>query len=44
MQLSGDVRMIIDMSMSMKMGDNDANIEVSQTYTGNRTVTLTTSR
>jgi hypothetical protein len=42
LHLSGEVRMIVDMSMSMKMGDNEQSMEISQTYTGNSTVTLTT--
>jgi hypothetical protein len=42
LHLSGEVRMIVDMSMSMKMGDKAQSMEVSQTYVGNQTITLTT--
>jgi len=42
LHLSGEVRMIVDMSMSMKMGDNEQSMEISQTYVGNQTLTLTT--
>lgn len=41
--LSGEVRMITDMSMDMKIeGQGERSMEVSQTFTGNQTVTLTT--
>jgi len=42
LSLSGEVRMIVDMSMSMTMGDNEQSMEISQTYVGNQTITLTT--
>lgn len=42
LSLSGEVRMIVDMSMSMKMGDNEQSMDISQTYVGTQTITLTT--
>jgi hypothetical protein len=42
LSLSGEVRMIVDMSMNMKLGDSDQSMEISQTYVGNQTLTLTT--
>jgi hypothetical protein len=42
LQLSGELRMIVDTSMSMKMGDNEQSMDISQTYVGNQTLTLTT--
>jgi hypothetical protein len=42
LHLSGEVRMIVDISMSMKMGENEQAMEVSQTFAGNQTITLST--
>lgn len=42
LHLSGEVRMIVDMSMNMQMGEKAQSMEVSQTYVGNQTITLTT--
>lgn len=43
LHMSGEVRMITDMSMDMKIeGQGDKSMEISQTFTGNQTLTLTT--
>jgi hypothetical protein len=42
LQLSGQMRMVIDMAMSMKMGDKSTNMESSQTFAGTQTISLTT--
>lgn len=42
LHLSGEVRMIVDVSMSMSMGDSEQAMEISQTYAGTQTLTLTT--
>ena len=42
LNLSGEVRMIVDVSMSMKMGDNEQSMEISQTYAGSQTLTMKT--
>jgi len=40
--LSGELRMIMDISMSMSMEGNSRDMEMSQTYAGTQTITLTT--
>ena len=42
LSLSGEVGMIMDMSMNMKMGADERTMDISQTYKGNQTLTLTT--
>lgn len=42
LNLSGNVRMIIDMAMNMKMGTKEQSMDISQTFVGNQTITLTT--
>ena len=42
LHLSGEVRMILDMSMGMKMGDREQNMEMSQNFAGTQTITLKT--
>lgn len=42
LSLSGEVRMIVDMAMGMKMGDEEQSMDISQTFAGNQTITLTT--
>jgi hypothetical protein len=41
LHLSGEVRMIVDSSMSMKMGDQEQSMESSQTFAGNQSIALT---
>ena len=43
LQLSGQMRMVIDMAMSMKMGSNTQSMESSQTFAGTQTISLTTA-
>lgn len=43
LHLSGEMRLIMDISMNMKMGDQgEKSMDLSQTYTGTQTITLTT--
>jgi hypothetical protein len=42
LNLSGEVRMIVDMAMAMKMGEEEQSMDISQTFAGNQTITLTT--
>jgi hypothetical protein len=42
LQLSGDLRLLMDQSMSMKMGEESQDMDISMTFTGNQTLTLTT--
>jgi hypothetical protein len=42
LRLSGDVRFIVDNSMSVSMGEMHQEIESSQTFAGNQTLTFTT--
>lgn len=45
LHLSGEVRMIIDMSMNMTMGSQGSrSMDMSQTFAGNQTLTLTTGK
>lgn len=44
LQLSGELRMIMDVSMSMSMQGMDNDMELSQTYAGSQTLTLTTAQ
>lgn len=44
LQISGELRMIMDVAMSMSMQGNDNEMELSQTYAGNQTLTLTTEQ
>ena len=42
MNLSGEVRMILDMSMDMKMGEREQSMEMSQNFAGTQTITYST--
>lgn len=42
LDLSGEVRMIVDMAMSMSMGDEEQAMDISQTFSGSQTISLTT--
>jgi hypothetical protein len=42
LHVSGPVRMIVDVSMNMQMGDQDQAMVMSQTFVGNQTFTWTT--
>lgn len=42
LHLSGEVRMIIDMAMTMKMGEQEQAMDISQTFSGTQTITMTT--
>ncbi len=43
LHLSGEVRLIMDLAMNMKMGaEGERSMDLSQTFTGNQTITLTT--
>jgi hypothetical protein len=42
LHLSGEVRMIVDMAMTMQMGEEEQAMDISQTFAGNQTITLTT--
>lgn len=44
LQLSGELRMIMDVSMSMSMQGMNNEMELSQTYAGSQTITLTTAQ
>lgn len=41
LHLSGEMRMIVDMSMSMKMGENEQSMDISQTFAGTQTISWT---
>ncbi|NOT31123.1 MAG: hypothetical protein HOP15_11800 [Planctomycetes bacterium] len=42
LHLSGEMRLIVDLAMNMTMGDKAQSMDMSQTYTGSQTITLTT--
>jgi len=44
LNLSGQMRQIVDTAMTMKMGSNSSSMETSQTFAGTQTFVLTTSR
>jgi len=41
LHLSGETRMIMDMSMNISMGEEEQAMDMSQTYSGTQTITLT---
>jgi len=42
LHMSGEMRMVIDMSMTMTVGGGDKDMDISQTFSGNQTLSFTT--